>query len=238
MKTTHLFKLTLISVALSLWSCGGGGGGDDTPPTPQPNQNRAPGTPTLSAPENNILCIDNVVQFSWTNVTDPDGDQVSYELQIATNSSFTENVQNIPSSTNSTSVALDKGVAYYWRVKAKDTKNASSNYTTGFSFYTEGEGEKNYLPFAPSLVSPSLNSIIQETSVTLEWDADDVDNDPLTFTVYFGSDNPPANAVVSDSTEKTYTVELSAQTNYYWKVVVKDDKGGQTEGQVWGFKTD
>ena len=29
----------------------------------------------------------------------------------------------------------------------------------------------------------------------------------------------------------------SAKT-YYWKVIVKDDKGGKTAGQVWDFKTD
>lgn len=30
---------------------------------------------------------------------------------------------------------------------------------------------------------------------------------------------------------------LLPSKNYYWKVVVKDNKGGETIGQIWEFKT-
>ncbi|WP_298285458.1 hypothetical protein [uncultured Lutibacter sp.] len=36
----------------------------------------------------------------------------------------------------------------------------------------------------------------------------------------------------------TLNVAVNASTNYYWYVVVKDGKGGETKGQVWNFKTD
>lgn len=226
----------LLLMAWSFLSCGGGGG--DDPPTPPPVANRAPSTPTQSAPTNNLLCIDNVVQFQWTAASDPDGDAISYQLQIATNTSFSENLKTNIVTGTSTSVSLEKGIAYYWRVKAVDSKNASSSYSSTFNFYTEGEGISNHLPFIPTLVKPDLNTVVTTASVTLEWTASDVDNDPLTFDVYLGTNNPPTTKIGDNQSATSLTTTLNASTDYYWKVVVKDGNGGQTIGQVWNFKTD
>ena len=230
-------KYLSLLIALTLWSCGGGGGGDDPPDPPAPT-NRAPSAPTQSAPTNNLLCIDNSVQFQWSSSTDPDGDAVSYQLQIATDNQFTQNLITRTVATTSTTVSLSRGVAYYWRVKAVDSKNASSAYSSTFSFYTEGDGISNHLPFIPVLVSPEMDQVVTTASVSLEWTASDVDDDPLTFDVYFDTVNPPANVQSSYQSGTTLNVNLSASTDYYWRVVVKDDKGGQTIGQVWKFKTD
>ena len=124
--------LTILVISTILISCGGGGG--DDPPPPPPPANKAPSTPTQSSPTNNLLCIDNVVQFQWNASTDPEGDTISYELQIATDNQFSQNFQTITSSSTSTSVSLEKGIAYYWRIKAKDSKNSSSSYSSTFSF--------------------------------------------------------------------------------------------------------
>jgi len=230
--------LLILATSLILASCGGGSGGGDNPPDPQPTNN-APSNPSITTPTNNQLCIDNVVTFQWNAASDPDGDVVRYQLQIATDNQFTQNVQNETNITGtSIQVTLDKGVAYYWRVKAVDSKNASSDYSSTFQFYTEGEGESNHLPFSPSVVAPSLNEVVQTITATLEWTASDVDNDPLTFDVYFGTNNPPATKVSENQSALTFDVDLTNGTNYYWKIAVKDDKGGTTIGQVWNFKTD
>lgn len=97
----------------------------------------------------------------------------------------------------------------------------------------------NHLPFSPEIVKPALNSIVQTVTETLEWTANDVDtNDNLSFDVYFGSVNPPTTKIGNNQNAKTIEVELSDSTNYYWKVVVKDNNGGITTGQIWYFKTD
>jgi hypothetical protein len=221
------------------WSCGGGGG-DDSPviTPPPPAANKAPSTPTQSTPTNNQLCIDNTVQFQWNAASDPEGDAITYELQIATNNQFSQNLQTITGSSTSAAVTFEKGVAYYWRVKARDNKNASSGYSTVFNFYTEGEGESNHLPFSPGIVKPALNALVQETSTVLEWTASDVDNDPLIFDVYLDTVNPPTSKVSENQSETTYNQALESAKDYYWKVVVKDDKGAETIGQIWNFKTD
>lgn len=227
-------KIFLLAAIVSLWSCGGGGG--DTPP---PAENKAPSTSTLSTPTNGELCIDNSVSFSWNTATDPDGDNVTYLLEIATNSDFSENKQEYPNLiSTSRLLSLDKGTAYYWRVKAKDSKNLSGNYSATFNFYTEADGVVNYLPFSPSLVAPELNTIVSTNTATLEWNCSDVDNDPLTYTVYLGTSNPPTEAKSTNQSEKTFTTETLPAGTYFWKVDVSDNKGGTTIGQVWSFEKD
>lgn len=230
------FIYTLI-ISSFIVSCGGGGG--DTPPEPPVETNKAPSIPTLSYPTNNLLCIDNSVAFQWNASVDPEGNPISYQIQVAKDNLFTQLAHTLTSSTATKTIALEKGVAYYWRVKATDSKNAASNYSASFQFYTEGTGVTNHLPFSPTLVKPALNATVQTPTAVLEWTASDVDtSDTLTYDVYFGTANPPTNKQGDNISAKTLNVNVTTSTNYYWKVVVKDNKGGQTIGQVWNFVTD
>jgi len=83
-----------------------------------------------------------------------------------------------------------------------------------------------------------MNEIVKTNSVKLEWSASDTDGDPLRFDVYFGTDDSLTTAVVENTSETNVTVDVISSTAYFWKVVVKDDKGGSAIGQVWNFKTD
>ena len=237
----NLLYIAILSI--SLGSCGGGGG----EPTPPPVVNTAPTVPTLALPLNNSLCIDNVLNFTWNASTDAEGGVITYEIQVAKNTSFSPVSHTQTSTTTSKSITLEKGIAYYWRVKATDSKNASSNYSATFNLYTEGVGITNHLPFSPVLVGPKLNNVVIQTdyspdsqlNVILEWTASDVDaSDILTYDVYFEADNNNPKIISLNQSAKTYSTALSASTKYYWKVTVKDNKGGQTVGQVWSFTTD
>jgi len=231
------FIYTITALSTLLWSCGGGGG--DTPTPTPPITNNAPTIPTTTYPTDNLLCIDNVINFQWNASTDSEGDVITYHIQIAKSNLFSpvEHGFNVSGTTKSTT--LDIGTAYYWRVKATDSKIESS-YSTAIKFYTEGVGITNHVPFAPELVSPSLNAIVAgaPTTATLQWTASDVDvSDVLTFDVYFDTLNPPL-AVYPNQVATSFDVDLAASTPYYWKVVVKDGKGGEAVGQVWNFVTD
>jgi hypothetical protein len=228
-----IFSLVVLSL---VYSCGGG---DDPAPTPTPEENKPPTTPTQIYPASNDLCINNTVNFQWNASTDPEGNAISYIIEVAENNSFSPLIESKTVSTTSTTISLSKGVAYYWRVTAKDSKNESSSPSTANGFYTEGTGVSNYVPFSPELVSPTLGEIIQTATATLEWTASDVDNDALTYDVYVGSVNPPTTLVSQNQSTNSYTIDpLTVSKTYYWKIVVKDNKGGQTIGQVWNFITD
>ena len=228
----------ILVLSTLLWSCGGSGGGDTPTPPPTP-VNNAPTVPTLVYPANNLLCIDNVLDFDWNASTDPDGDSVTYQVQVAKDAGFSQLVHTVTESSTLRSLSLEKGIAYYWRVRATDSKSLSSSYSSTNQFYTEGEGVSNHLPFSPLLVAPTLNLVVTTNTVTLQWTADDVDTtDTLTFDVYFETGDTPTAQVATNQTDTTLSVDLVSGQTYSWKVVVKDGQGGQTIGQVWNFITD
>ncbi|WP_303319068.1 hypothetical protein Q4Q34_00235 [Flavivirga abyssicola] len=223
----------LIIAGILTYSCSGGG--DDSG---EQAENQAPTkVSTLTYPTNNLLCITNVLDFQWEAASDPDGDSVSYVLEISQDNGFAAIDESFTVSNTNKTVTLDKGIAYYWRVKATDSKNLSSDYSSVYQFYTEGDGGLNHLPFAPELLSPDLNTTITGSTVNLNWKANDVDDDSLTYDVFFGTENPPVNKEGDNQEENSLTVNINASTDYYWKVIAKDNNGGETIGQVWSFST-
>lgn len=231
--------INLASLALLFISCSGGGS-DGPTPIPEP-ANTAPTVPSLVSPTNSLLCINNVVTFEWSAVTDLENNNpIKYQVQIATDNQFTQIVSTTDGVTSiSQTVPLDKGKAYYWRVKATDSKNASSAYSNTFSFYTEGSAIANHLPFLPELIQPEINTTITGTTAVLKWASSDVDaTDVLTYDVYLGTANPPTVKVGENKTTTSFEASsLQPATIYYWRIVVKDNKGGETRGQVWSFRT-
>ncbi|UFH46915.1 hypothetical protein LNP27_02460 [Flavobacterium galactosidilyticum] len=220
-------------ISLFMISCGSGSDSETTPET-----NLAPTAPLLALPANVSLCMSNLVNFQWEKSTDKNNDAITYSIQISTDNQFTQIVKTTEIIATNFSVTLDKGKSYYWRVKATDTKNLSSDYSSVYSFYTEGVVAGNHLPFAPELVAPTLNSMLNSGVITLSWNAADVDKDDiLVYDVYLGTTNPPTQKVTTNQLSKTFDVSTNSSTNYYWKVVVKDNKGGEVIGQIWSFKT-
>jgi len=219
----------IILISSALFACGGGG--EDLP------VNNVPSIPSLVNPVNNLLCTDNTVIFNWNASSDLDGDIINYTIQVSKDKDFTQIVQEINIVQTTITLSLDKGKAYYWRVKATDTSNDASEYSSIFQFYTEGIASQNHSPFLPDLVAPVLNSVVP-TTTTLKWNAKDVDtNDILSYDVYLGTQNPPLQKIGNNISESFLNIEVETSKLYYWKVVVKDSNGGQTIGQVWNFKT-
>lgn len=231
----YFITALILGITISCSKGGDEGGGT----SPKPVENALPTVPTQVYPLNNTLCINNNVSFEWQASTDADGDAVSYVVEVSENSTFNPLAFTTVSFSTAKLISLEKGKSYYWRIKAKDSKNGESAYSSVSQFLTEGEGVSNHLPFAPQLVAPQLYAEIEGTSTTLSWTASDVDNDALTYDVYLDHTNTsPTTQVSSDQTETTYTATgLASNKTYSFKVVVKDDKGGATVGQVWSFST-
>jgi hypothetical protein len=219
-------------IGLLLISCGGG---DDSAAE---QVNVAPTVPTLSLPVDNKLCVNNTVTFQWNTSNDANKDVITYQIQVSKDNAFTQVVKTLEVTSNNTSAELEKNTAYYWRIKATDSKGLSSAFSSVFKLYTTGDAVVNHLPFAPELIEPAINSALSATTATLKWNATDVDaTDVLTYDVYFGTTNPPTAKVSEKTSSKSFDVTLEASKEYFWKIIVRDNKGGETVGQVWKFKT-
>ena len=219
-------------IGLLVISCGDSG--DDSPTEPE---NVAPTVPVLTLPVDNKLCVDNTVNFEWNKSTD--NGTITYKIEIAADNQFNDIVETIETASNSQNIELEKNTAYYWRIKATDAEGLASEYSSVYKFYTAGDAVVNHLPFAPELVAPTINSTVSAATVSLQWNATDVDeNDELTYDVYFGTANPPTEKISENTAAQTTDVTLEAAKLYYWRVVAKDNNGGETIGQVWKFKTE
>jgi hypothetical protein len=230
--------LPILFACLLIASCGGSDdGGGDGGSTPPPTPNSAPTrVSTLVYPTADLLCIDNTINFQWSASTDPDGDTVTYTLRIALDRDMTNIVEQLTASTNSRSVTLDTGTAYYWNVIAKDSQDEAAPSQT-YAFYTEGDGVSNYAPFTATLNAPEMDGFVDAGTTTLSWTGGDADvGDTLTYDVYFGDTNNPA-LVQSDASASTFDVTTVAATTYYWRIDTKDDSGTKSIGQVWSFTT-
>ncbi|MEO2061855.1 MAG: fibronectin type III domain-containing protein [Christiangramia sp.] len=207
----------------------------DTPPDVS-QENKPPSVPKLNSPEANLFCTDNELDFKWSASTDPDGDPVTYQIQVSNDSDFSNMYYTDEVSTTNSNQVLEKGKNYYWHVRAKDDKGNFSAYSEMRNLYTEGESVTNSLPAIPELINPTQN-VVSRSEVNLKWKTSDADDDILTYDLYFGTSNNPELYKENLADPSYILTNLQSDTSYFWRITVKDSKGGVTVGQIWTFKT-
>ncbi len=95
----------------------------------------------------------------------------------------------------------------------------------------------NQPPAIPSNPNPPSNATNQQVDITLTWFCSDPENDPLSYDLYLGTNNPPP-LIQSGISNTSYALnQLQLSTTYYWKIVARDDHENITEGSVWSFTT-
>ncbi len=110
-----------------------------------------------------------------------------------------------------------------------------------YSFYTSadlgGYGD-NLPPYEPSNPNPGNGATSQPKDVTLGWQGGDPNaEDTLNYDVYFGSTNPPPLVNDHQSSTSYSTTNLAPNTQYYWKILARDNWEATTSGPVWSFQT-
>jgi uncharacterized protein (TIGR02145 family) len=101
----------------------------------------------------------------------------------------------------------------------------------------KGADAANEPPATPSNPNPANGESLVPIQKTLSWTCTDPDGDPLTYDVYFGTNENPPLAAEDISTNSYSPGTLDYKTTYYWKIVAHDDQGNTTEGPVWNFMT-
>jgi parallel beta-helix repeat protein len=79
-----------------------------------------------------------------------------------------------------------------------------------------------------------------DINASLSWNCSDPNGDNLTYDVFFESDNPIPNKLVSNNQSESYydpPGQMNYSTIYYWKIVAWDSTGASTSGHIWNFTT-
>ncbi|MFV0531440.1 MAG: hypothetical protein ACK5MD_08365 [Flavobacteriales bacterium] len=186
-------------------------------------------------PVQNQLCTENVVNFQWNASKDANGDAVEYTLRIYTNFPNKDLYDDYKTTELNQTITLEKGKAYYWEVIASDGEGEMSG--DFHQFYTESNAVVNYAPFSAEAIFPEISSDVNAGTTVLEWSCTDLDNDPLTYTVYFGTTENSLEMIAKNISETTTEVTTEAGKQYFWSVKTTDSSKNSTQGQTWIFYT-
>jgi hypothetical protein len=197
--------------------------------------NQAPSVVSLIFPSENLLCIDNTVEFNWSDAIDPEANEIEYKITVATDRGLTNIVESRTVTTSQIVFNLEKATAYYWQVDALDIDNNLGSSSETYAFYTQGTVIENYAPFSPKVITPENSAVVNAGTVFLRWIAEDINTtDVLTYELYFGEND---NLVLIESNLNSQNYEVTAEKGktYSWQINVKDQNGAKSIGQVWTF---
>lgn len=215
---------------------------DDNPNSGSDDDNVviAPEATSLIFPQNNTECntgeIENVnqswVTFEWNASDNTD----SYEVNIVNLN--TGNATRSRVNTTESRVLIARGTPYEWFVISESSSTNETATSETWRFYNEGPGIQNYSPFPAVAVNPNrgVNLEASTTEVALEWSASDVDNDIVSFEVFFGTDIVPTTSIAVTENTSIANVSVISGNTYYWRVVTIDASGNSSNSEVFEFK--
>lgn len=193
--------------------------------------NLPPSPPNLLTPLNNSTFISLTPLLDWTDVSD-----ATYNLQVSTNSGFTNNLVNLSGLTTSQyqipSGSLQVNTTYYWHVSCSNV-NGTGVYSNIYNFTTLG------VPSAPVLMNPANGSSVSTLLPLLDWN-DAVSAD--TYGVQVSTDTSFKTTVINLTglTSSQYQITSGAlqyNTLYYWRVNAENMYGTGAWSARWNFST-
>ena len=184
-----------------------------------------------STPSNTATGVLTTRFLSW-HIQDPDGHDMFFDVYFGLVSPppFVGTVESNYGYQGEYPYAnLQFTTPYYWRIVARDPQGG---VRTGpiWTFTTKA----NSPPQLPADPQPPHTGVGSATDL-LAWIVRDVDLQPLSFDVYFGSTSPPPLVVSAITTPSYDPGELQPGVVYYWKIVASDGLL-TTNGPIWWFR--
>ena len=204
--------------------------------------NNKPGDPAVNAPMNNVHVATLTPTLSVTNAVDVDiYDILTYDFDVATDGGFTNIIRSTTGvsqgngGTTSWTVtpALTEDTPYYWRARARDNYNATSNNWVSAAFFVSAT---NGGPTAPTVnAPPSAGVVAVFTPVLTVSNATDPEHESLHYAFEidtvntFNSTNKQTSGLLAEGANTTSwaPATLTENTTYYWRAKAND---GLTDG--------
>lgn len=178
---------------------------------------------TLTSPGNNLENVNPNIELKWT-VSDG---ATKYLVQLSDDEDFENIIHEDYSNTNSYVYLVQNNKVYFWRVKAENDNN-ESDWSEEFTFSTPIEN--------PVLTSPANNSIIDETTLELEWRTITGASE---YQVFLSESNQFTSNILSNNTtsQNKFSVDnLEFDKDYFWRVKATVN-GNETDfSETWKFR--
>ncbi len=195
--------------------------------------NLPPVVPNTPYPHDRTANVSTHTRISW-NCSDPEGDALSYDIYLGTDSNPSLLIQDFGSLTCYPE-GLEPVTTYYWYIDAYDGNNHISGPVWHFT-----TGALNLPPNAPSFPWPADGSTDESVYAMLRWTCSDPDGDDLMYKVYFGlvPNLTESDVIALGITDENYDLGiLDYNTTYYWKITAHDGELTST-GPTWNFTTE
>lgn len=222
-------KISILLILILTLSCSKDDGGN-------PNPEAA----SLIFPDNNQECNQGVdvsqtqstVTFRWTESAKTD----SYDVFLKNLN--TQSTTSRSSLVNELDITINKGTPYSWYVVSKKTNILETAQSETWKFYNSGDAISSYAPFPADLLFPTMGATLTGiTTQNLSWIGSDIDNDIVSYDVYFDTANPPI-TLVGNTANTNMDVTVAAGNSYYWRVVTIDSQGNNSQSEIFEFKVE
>lgn len=202
---------------------------------PAAGGNQPPTAPTLSVPYDGTVVARARPPFVIADATDPDGDPLTYELELATDDTFTTIERRVTGAprlgAGHTILELAADLAedsrHCWRVRARDGQVAGEARAACFVV-----SRVNDPPTAPRPIAPADGSALSASAVTLSWaGALDPEGGPLRYALELERAGG-AGAMSIPVASEVYRPDLDAgerDVTYRWRVRTIDAAGAVSE---------
>lgn len=121
-------------------------------------ENRPPDAPTYVQPANSAISVDTDVSLQWNATTDPDGDEVTYNVYVGYDEAELELVaSNLTAPTHQATFASDTTI--YWQIGATDGLDENKGDIWHFT-------TNNDVVLVPSVVQSKTSALVDEAGIT------------------------------------------------------------------------
>jgi len=224
-------------------------------------ENHDPNPPVCVQPADDADDVSISTNLEWS-CSDPDGDDLTYDVYLGTDSTPDEGekvANDITGTTFNPTYDLEYDTDYYWMIVAYDGNGGDTEDTSEvWHFTTEEDGGGGTPPDAPTLIAPPDEATDVSLQPTFGWSAvkgSRVASHGLTPTSSTFTRLSPADdyhiQVDDDSdfsspeidedgiSNTTYTdgSELQGCTTYYWRVRARNSNGYGSWSYRWWFET-
>lgn len=192
-----------------------------------PNNFDGPTAPVATTPVDGTFVLDFRPTLRWDAATDPNGDSLSYEVEVHEDAGMTSLVVSeagVISLAWDPTINLDENAEYHWRVRAHDGWTFGPWSNTLWLFVDTS----NQPPEAPVPLYPIDAETVADVMPSPEWAPGvDPDRDPLTYDIRVTDDNNALITSGSTAARDTWTLDvaLDEDTWYRWSVRAVDDEG-------------